>query len=281
MANLTLNNLDNAHGIVRQSFTFATRFAASASITSVSFDPVNSSTLFGAEVSNLANLFQEYRCINFKLIIYPAKSEAVANGSSDTGLAVGWRPMKSASGASTAANVMASAKSVYVTDSLTEPIVFTIGRKQLMKAMLTKWLHVDTSPFSDTCTHGTIDYIAQGTNSSSAIWTWVVQSTWEFQCPVPFGQFLANRRLFPDLSPSSELIGESKSGDPACMIARRALDPDPESKSQDVVVVEEADPLVHLSSSSSQGSQAPRSSTVGSGARISYLEALSRALSRV
>jgi len=222
--------------MVRQTFSYHARFTVPSGINTVGFDPVNSPTLFGSQVQTMSVLYQEFRCVGLKIVIYPAQSAATTTGNSETGLAIGWRPMRSANPPLSIDDVMQSTKSVYVTDHLTTPVEFRISTRELRKFMLTKWLHNDVTPATDTCTHGDLYYASVGTNSTTAVWTWMIQSTWEFQAPVPLNQQLVSRLNFPDLrlafppAPST-IVAEDKDEKHEKTLNRGVVQPDSKSRS--------------------------------------------------
>jgi hypothetical protein len=158
---------------------------------SFNVDPVNAPAAWGQEVLNMANLFSEFRCVSVQIQMFPAKSDTSSTGNSDTGYAIGWKPMVPAVAPSTIDDVMASAVSAYTTDHVNQPLIFRITGRSLRKHNMLKWYHADaSSPITDLAMQGRIYHVATGTNASTAVWTWIICSTWEFRGLVPFGEYL-------------------------------------------------------------------------------------------
>ncbi len=183
-------NNESGASVVRQTFSYHIRFVGSATIAGADMTPF-SNTLFGPDVQNMLDLYQEYRMVGLRITMMPAKSLSTSSGNSDTGIAVGWRPMASGSTPTTVDHVIQSTKYAYINDSMTVPVTFTIRGDEFRRHMLTKWLHVITTGAPELRDHGQLWYIDVGTNAGTIVWTWVVESTWEFQSPVPIGQFLS------------------------------------------------------------------------------------------
>jgi len=216
---VSINN--EARSRVRQSFVKHLRFAASSTPAEIVIDSVSSSSFFGGQQTAFGALYQEARCVGLNVLIYPGASVPSETGNVNTGLAIGWRPMYSGNPPASIDDIMVSTKSAYVTDSLTVPVSFEISAGEFRKNMLTKWLHNDNTPDSDTCTHGKIYYAATGTNSSTCIWTWIVHSVWEYQSPVPLAQNLSAS------VPASRIFIQPKFTDEKEEKEDKSLDPPP------------------------------------------------------
>lgn len=178
--------------ITRQSFTHQIRFTSSSSAASLNVDPVNSSSFFGAQVSNMANIYNEFRCVKIIVRMKPNQiTDVVAsNGSSQTSLYIGYSPVPPATSPSTATEICQLDDNAIIVSGQNHETVFKLGRKQLMGLRLLKWYHQDTTPNTVTDMQGRIFYIAAGTNSTTWVQQWHVQSVWEFRAPVPFGLFM-------------------------------------------------------------------------------------------
>jgi hypothetical protein len=145
----------------------------------------------------MANLFEEFKLVGFEVLINPMNEAAVAATSTDW--AICWRPMTQTAPASLA-ECIASTAAASVNSKLTTPVRFVIPRRMLLGDMPTKWLHVDSTPsIAEIATQGRIYYVSQGTDSTVAVVSIEVRSSWEFRALVPFGEFM--RRLSFQLSP--------------------------------------------------------------------------------
>ncbi len=177
--------------VTKQSFTHQIRFTSSSSVNSINVDPVNSTSFFGSQVANMANLYNEFRCVGIKLTMYPHQIiDPAANANNQTSLAIGYSPVPPATSPSTVTEVCQLDDVAIITSGQTLPVKFVLGRKQLMGLRLLKWYHQDVTPNTVTDMQGRIFYAAHGTNSTTWTIQWLVQSVWEFRAPVPFGLFL-------------------------------------------------------------------------------------------
>lgn len=190
----TRGNNESNGSKIRQTFSYHTRFVGSATVAGVDFTPF-SNTFFGPDVANMLNLYQEYRCCGLRVTMYPTTSLPTSSGNSDTGLAIGWRPMQSGVSPTTVDHIVQSTKFAYMNDALTIPVTFIVTGAELRRHMLTKWLHTTTTGQTELRTHGAIWYADIGTNAGTIVWTWLIESTWEFQSPIPIGQFLTKMSL--------------------------------------------------------------------------------------
>lgn len=183
----------NKSRVVKQAFTNEIRFQSSATAASINVDPVNSTTFFGSQVANMANLYNEFRCVGIRVSIYPNQVDdsGTPTGANQTSIYLGYCPVPPASSPSTKGDICQLNDVCISTTGMSVPIHFSLGKRQLLGMRLLKWYHQDTTPNTVTDMQGRIFYIASGTNSSTWVQQWLVQSVWEFRAPVPFGLFLS------------------------------------------------------------------------------------------
>lgn len=178
---------------VKQAFSFFTRFTSSASVATINLDPVNSTTFFGTSVSNMANLYQEFRLVGLRVHMYPNPTASAASNQS-TALVIGHANQSSATAPTSVADISALSDCAVLTSGMTVPAVFKLGKKGLLANTVMKWFHVDVTPNTVTDMQGRIYYAATGTDSGTWVQNWLVHSVWEFRSPVPFGLFLDRAR---------------------------------------------------------------------------------------
>lgn len=210
--------------MVRQAFCYPLRFTSSSTVAVIDLNPVvtGASTFFGPSLVNFANLYQEFRFVSLEITVYPFSELPTATGNAATTLCLGFTPLVCASAPATLADCAALSECVLQVSGVSVPIVFRLGRKQLLQGAPVKWFHVDTSPDPDTGLQGQLHYINTGTNSTSLVQTWLVRSVIECRAPVVFGQFLRRMGIPQPL----EDVKEDK----------EALDPPPSTRlSFDVV----------------------------------------------
>jgi hypothetical protein len=169
--------------------------------------PVTSSgaAWFGAEALNLANLYEEFRCVGLDFELLPPAELHGATGNDSTSFGICWRPMTQTAPANMQ-ELVDSFASATINSNFTQPGAFKLGPRDLQSSMLGKWLHVDSTPsVAEVATQGRIYYIANGTNSTTMVQEVIVSSTWEFRGLVPFGSFLSRIQKLDDLSRWLEL----------------------------------------------------------------------------
>ncbi len=181
--------------VTKQTFSHEIRFSSSASVASINVDPVNSTSFFGSQVSNMANLYNEFRCTSIKVTVYPNIVTNNDTGANATSLYMGYTPVPPASSPASATDICQLSDVFIYTSGMSYPSSFVIGKKSLLGLRLLKWYHQDTTPNTVTDMQGRIFYVAAGTNSTSWVQQWLVQSTWEFRAPVPFGEYLKKHAL--------------------------------------------------------------------------------------
>lgn len=177
-------------GSVRFASTHVTRFTAVGSATAVNVDPVNSTSLFGSSVANMANLYQEFRCIRIRIRVAPFAESPSATGNNETLCVLGYTPATSASAPSTVDDVASLSQVAVQASGCAEFQTLVLNKGDLLGPARQKWYHTDTTPDPDTAVQGRIHYIFSGSNSTTLVTTWMVSSEWEFKGPVAFGQFL-------------------------------------------------------------------------------------------
>ncbi len=185
---MTDHNTQNGK-VVKQTFTNVKRFTLSSTVASVNIDPVNSTSLFGSQVANMANLYQEFRCVGIKITLMPNPTDAGATGNTSTFLIIGHVPVESSSAPASATDVSQLSDVAVLTSGHSYPVTFRLNRKLLLSMRLQRWFHIDTTPNVTTDMQGALYYVASGTNSTTWVSTWLIQSMWEFRAPVPFGLF--------------------------------------------------------------------------------------------
>lgn len=198
--NLTNKNSNKA---VRQTFSFYTRFTASASIARVDLNPVitGASTFFGPALVNFANLYEQFRFVEIKVQIQPHQ-DFDGTAAQSTAMVMGYAPMKAASAPTTAEDISALTECVVQSTGVTVPAVFSLRRRCLMPPTVVKWYNVDTSPDPVTGIQGSIYYTYAGTNSGTLTATWLVQATIECRSPVNFGEFLSRQDIIAKRQPA-------------------------------------------------------------------------------
>lgn len=189
----------NSKKPVRQAFAHCIRFTASSTAARVDVNPVEAgaSTFFGTSVTNLGNLYEQFRLVDLRVTMFPLAELPSATGNTHTMVTIGYNPMTSASGLSTHDDIIQLADSSMTASGCMVPVTFRLSRKELFRGKNVKWYHVDDSPDPDTAVQGQIVYVATGSNSTTAVVCWVIRSVWEFRAPVPFGEFVEKVKSNP------------------------------------------------------------------------------------
>jgi len=169
------------------------RYTASSTVGSYSIDPATTG-LFGSSLRNFAALYQETRCVSIQIQILPnlvVDNSSPPSAANSTMVVFGHAPLRGNTPASFS-EVAQLSSAVAQTSGSTVAARFSLNRADLVGPLITKWVHFDGSPSTDTDSQGRIWTVATGSNSSTWVVNLLVKSTWEFKSPQPFDLFLSH-----------------------------------------------------------------------------------------
>jgi len=141
----------------------------------------------------MANLYNEFRLEKLKVMIYPTQTQDSGVGSSNTVWALGYAPQVAASAPASLSDVAELSELAVITSGMSIPSKFVLNHNSLIGPASLKWYHTGGST-NDTKFQGALYFVASGTYSGTWELCIVVQSTWSFRSPVPFGEFLFSRK---------------------------------------------------------------------------------------